>query len=74
MLDDPKHAIPPYDAVLLVSPARSNDAALLAALKPLVDAIDVTMMRGANLRASGGDNASPNEAARWLWNEIQRKR
>jgi len=47
---------------------------LLAALKPLVDAIDVTMMRGANLRASGGANTSPSEAARWLWGEIQRKR
>ena len=74
VLDDPKHAIPPYDAVLLISPQRTNDAALLAALKPLVDAIDVTMMREANLRASGGDNASPSEAARWLWSEIQRKR
>jgi osmoprotectant transport system permease protein len=74
VLDDPKHAIPPYDAVLLISPQRINDQALLAALKPLVDAIDVTMMRGANLRASGGDNTSPSEAARWLWSEIQRKR
>ncbi len=59
VLDDPKHAIPPYDAVLLISPQRANDAALLAALRPLVDAIDVTMMREANLRASGGDSASP---------------
>jgi osmoprotectant transport system permease protein len=74
VLDDPKHAIPPYDAVLLISPRRINDQALLAALKPMVDAIDVTMMREANLRASGGDNNSPSEAARWLWNEIQRKR
>jgi osmoprotectant transport system permease protein len=74
VLDDPRHAIPPYDAVLLISPQHINDEALLAALKPLVDAIDVSMMRGANLRASGGDNTSPSEAARWLWNEIQRKR
>jgi len=74
VLDDPRHVIPPYDAVLLISPQRINDEALLAALKPLVDALDVTMMRGANLRASGGDNTSPNEAARWLWSEIQRKR
>jgi len=74
VLDDPRHAIPPYDAVLLISTQRVNDQALLAALKPLVDAIDVTMMRGANLRASGGDNTSPSEAARWLWTEIQRKR
>ena len=41
VLDDPKHAIPPYDAVLLVSPQRRNDAALLGALQPLVGAIDV---------------------------------
>src|SRR6185369_11426049 len=74
VLDDPRHAIPPYDAVLLISPRRTSDAALLSALKPLIDAIDVTMMRGANLRASGGNNTSPSEAARWLWNEIQRKR
>ncbi len=47
--------------------------ALLDALRPLVDAIDVTMMREANLRASGGDNASPGEAARWLWSEIRQK-
>jgi osmoprotectant transport system permease protein len=74
VLDDPRHAIPPYDAVLLISPQRVNDAALLSALQPLVDAIDVTMMRQANIRASGDRNASPGEAARWLWNEIQKKR
>ena len=27
VLDDPKHAIPPYDAMLLVSPKRANDRA-----------------------------------------------
>jgi len=74
VLDDPKHAIPPYDAVLLISPQRVNDAALVSALQPMVDAIDVTMMRGANIRASGDRNASPGEAARWLWTEIQKKR
>jgi osmoprotectant transport system permease protein len=71
VLDDPKHAIPPYDAVLLISPRRADDEALVNALRPLVDAIDVTMMQGANLRAAG---ASPGEAARWLWTEIQKKR
>jgi len=74
VLDDPRHAIPPYDAVLLISPKRVNDATLIAALQPLVDAIDVTLMREANLRASGDRNASPGEAARWLWNEISKKR
>jgi osmoprotectant transport system permease protein len=68
VLDDPRRAIPPYDAVLLVSPRRANDAALLAALKPLVDAIDVAAMRAANLRAS---SSSPAEAARWLWSGIE---
>jgi osmoprotectant transport system permease protein len=73
VLDDPKHVIPPYDAVLLVSPARANDQELLATLRLLVDAVDVTAMRAANLRASDG-NASPGETARWLWNEIERKK
>ena len=41
VLDDPKHAIPPYDAVLLLSPQRANDAALRHALQPLIGAIDV---------------------------------
>jgi osmoprotectant transport system permease protein len=74
VLEDPKRAIPPYDAVLLLSPQRINDEALISALKPLIDAIDVTMMRGANLRASGDANASPGAAARWLWSEIERKK
>ena len=51
VLDDPKHAIPPYDAVVLVSPKRANDAKLADALRPIIGAIDVTLMREANLRA-----------------------
>jgi osmoprotectant transport system permease protein len=73
VLDDPKHVIPPYDAVLLVSPKRANDQALLAALTPLIDAITVATMREANLRASSG-GASVTEAARWLSGEIQKGR
>ena len=70
-LDDPKAAIPPYDAILLVSPRRTDDAALREALRPLIDAIDVTRMREANLRTSRGQ--SPREAATWLWGEIRSK-
>ncbi len=76
VLDDPRRVIPPYDAILLVSPKRANDAALIGALRPLIDAIDVAMMREANARAimtDGGSNASPEQAARWLWDEIGRK-
>ncbi|SDH45745.1 osmoprotectant transport system permease protein [Bradyrhizobium sp. Rc2d] len=54
-LADPKQAIPPYDAVLLLAPRRAHDAALQAALKPPLGGFDVATMREANLRASGSD-------------------
>jgi osmoprotectant transport system permease protein len=69
VLDDPKHAIPPYDAVLLIAPKRAGDTAFLSALHPLIDAINVETMREANARASA-DAASPDQVARWLWNKI----
>src|SRR3984893_11956009 len=68
VLDDPSHAIPPYDAILLLAPKRVGDEALREALKPLLNKIDITTMREANLRAAGGDAAaSPDAVARWLW-------
>ena len=38
VLDDPKHAIPPYDAIVLLAPKRAADQALRAALQPLLGA------------------------------------
>jgi osmoprotectant transport system permease protein len=73
VLDDPQHAIPPYDAILLVSSRRANDEKLIAALMPLVGAIPVDLMRAANARASNG-NTSADEAARWLAGEIAKSR
>ena len=70
VLDDPRNAIPPYDAILLVSPRRANDKAFLDALRPLVDAIDVETMREANRRV--GEGASPAAVARWLSAKIGR--
>ena len=70
VLDDPKHAIPPYDAILLVSPKRASDRAFLDALRPLIGKISVDLMREANRRASEG--ASPEAAARWLAEKIGR--
>ena len=71
-LDDPKQAIPPYDAVLLLSPRRLHDEALQAALKPLLGKIDITTMREANLRASGSNaESSPDAVAKWLWDKIK---
>jgi osmoprotectant transport system permease protein len=71
VLDDPRQAIPPYDAILLIAPRRADDAALHNALQPLIGPIDVSLMRAANLRAT---RSSPQEAARWLWAEAQRSR
>jgi len=75
VLDDPKHAIPPYDAILLIAPRNAEDRALTEALRPLLGAIDVDLMRAANLRATaGGDAASPDAVARWMWEEITRRK
>ena len=71
-LDDPKYAIPPYDAILLLSSKRAQDAALVAALGPFLDAIPVTLMREANARASDG-RTSADEAARWLGERIGKR-
>ena len=73
VLDDPRHALPGYDALLLASPARARDARFLAALRPLVDAIPVTAMRQANYRVDR-DTAkqSPDAAATWLAQQIRR--
>jgi osmoprotectant transport system permease protein len=71
VLDDPAHAIPPYDAILLLAPGRAGDERLVAALTPLIGAIDVALMRAANLRANGkGGDSSPEAIARWMWGEI----
>ncbi|MFY9954008.1 ABC transporter permease/substrate-binding protein [Bradyrhizobium sp.] len=74
VLDDSRHAIPPYDAIVLLSPKRANDQALQVALKPLLGKIDISDMREANLRAAGGDGASsPDAVARWLWEKIEKR-
>lgn len=72
VLDDPKHAIPPYDAILLLAPKRTNDERLIAALRPLINTIPIALMRQANLRASQGDT-SPSDVASWLWQKVESK-
>ena len=73
-LDDPRHAIPPYDAIVLLAPKRAGDEALRNTLQPLLGRIDIATMREANLRAAGGDGASSPEAvARWLWEKIGKR-
>ena len=73
-LDDNRHAIPPYDAIVLISPKRSGDQALRAALRPLLGKIDISAMREANLRAAGNDaTSSPDAVARWLWDKVGKR-
>ena len=75
VLDDPRHAIPPYDAIVLIAPRDANDLALAEALRPLIGAIDVTLMREANLRATaGGEDTSPAAVARWMLEKIEARK
>ncbi|HZP71128.1 MAG TPA: ABC transporter permease/substrate-binding protein [Pseudolabrys sp.] len=71
VLDDPRRAIPPYDAILLLSPRRADDKRLADALESLVGAISVETMREANARAAEG--ASPEETARSLLRSLGRR-
>jgi osmoprotectant transport system permease protein len=74
VLEDSRHAIPPYDAIVLLAPRRAHDAKLRDALQPLLGKIDIGLMREANLRASGNDaDSSPATVARWLWDKINEK-
>src|SRR6267142_1456728 len=74
VLDDPSHAIPPYDAMVLLAPKRANDETLRKALAPLLGRIDIATMREANLRAAGNDaTSSPDAVAQWLWEKLGKK-
>jgi osmoprotectant transport system permease protein len=67
VLEDPRGAILPYDAIVLLSARRANDAVLRRALEPLVGAIPVELMRAANQRVDRKDEPEPPvAAARWL--------
>ena len=64
-LTDPRHALPSYDAVLLLAP--KTDPKVAEALKPLVGAIGIDAMRQANWMVDrDSDKRTPAEAAKWL--------
>lgn len=74
VLEDPLQRIPPYDAIVLLAPARADDDRIRAALEPLLGAIPVRRMRQANFMVDRPDGAvSPAEAARWLDSQIPEK-
>jgi len=66
-LTDPRHALPSYDALLLVAPRHADDRRFVAALQPLIGAIPVDRMREANYMVDRDEGKStPAAAARWL--------
>jgi osmoprotectant transport system permease protein len=67
VLSDPRRAIPPYDAVILISPKRAHDRRLAGALSPLIGAIPVAAMRAANFSVDRDQaKQTPAAAARAL--------
>lgn len=69
ILDDPRGVLPPYDAMLLLSPEAAQNDAIAAALSPLINAITPDMMREANRRVDL-EGETPEQAAEWLWGEV----
>ena len=65
ILEDTRGALPPYDAVLLLSPKAAANPNLVAALQPLIGSIDDEGMRRANMLVDV-DRRSVREAARTL--------
>ncbi len=64
VLEDPRRALPPYDAVILISPQRAGDGRLIGALRPLIGKINADAMRRANyLVDRDADKQSPAQAA-----------
>jgi osmoprotectant transport system permease protein len=67
ILADPKAALPPYDAILLVGPAHAHDMRFIATLKPLTGAISLPLMQQANLMVDRDqDKQTPAATATWL--------
>lgn len=69
VLDDPRGALPPYDAVLLCSPQAAQGFALLDALRPLIGTISDNAMREAN-KIVDVDKRTVGDAAEFLLNTI----
>ena len=65
VLTDPLQALPPYDAVLVLSPAAARRTELVSALEVFDGIIDDGTMRAANKRVDV-DGESPAQAARFL--------
>ena len=69
LLGDPREALPPYDAILILSPRAARMPGLLDALTPLIDRIDDDAMREANRRVDL-EGQSPKSAAAFLLGRV----
>jgi len=69
LLADPKGALPPYDAVIMLSPRMAEERRLAEALQPVLGKITPGLMRKANAMVDQ-DGKTPTEAARWLRAEL----
>lgn len=69
VLDDPQAVLPPYDAVILLSPDAAANPALTDTLAGLVGAINGGLMREANRRVDL-DRQTPAQVARWLEEQL----
>lgn len=74
VLADPRQVILPYDAIVLLAPARAGDRKLRQALQPLLGAVRIEAMREANLQVDRDENkATPAAAAKWLARQLPLK-
>jgi osmoprotectant transport system permease protein len=72
LLDDPLGALPPYDAVVLLSKDAAAHPGVAAALRPLLNAIPAPLMRAANGKVDL-EGRTPAEAAAWLDEELRKR-
>jgi osmoprotectant transport system permease protein len=71
LLQDPRQALLPYDAIVLLAPRRSADVLLRRTLEPLIGAISIEDMRQANLSVDRDtDKLTPEAAARRLNDQL----
>jgi osmoprotectant transport system permease protein len=72
LLEDPKQAIPPYDAIVLLSPATAQRKDIIDSLDPLLGAIDLETMQHANyLVDRQEDKRTIRHSAAWLQKQIR---
>jgi osmoprotectant transport system permease protein len=67
LLEDDHGVIPPYDAIVLASPRLAAEhPEVVAALEPLIGAVDAAAMRRMNLEVDRDGRASARVAADFL--------